>query len=332
MSRSVQRLTLMFVGPAVMLAVGLYFYLATANYVSTDNAYIQRDKVSVSAEVGGVIVEVNASENQEVAAGELLFRIDPAPFQLAVDEAKAAIATAEARLESLETAYATSTVDIESAKEDIAYFEWEYRRQLELRKTKVATEASIQAAEHALSQARAKLASAMADREKAKAALSTGRSGNGVYPAIQAAKVQLAKAELNLSHTEVRAPVSGVISQSERLQVGQLMVQGLPAVTIVKSGKGWVEANFKETDLEKMRIGQQTDIEVDAYPGLKLSGRVDSIGAGTGSEFSILPAQNASGNWVKVTQRVPVRIAIENMPTQRLIAGLSTHVRINIGN
>ena len=134
---------------------------------------------------------------------------------------------------------------------------------------------------------------------------------------------------LNLSRTEVRAPVAGVVSQADRLQSGQMMVQGLPGVTIVASSKTWVEANFKETDLANMRVGQPAEITFDAYPNLKVRGKVSSIGAGTGSEFSVLPAQNANGNWVKVTQRVPVRISIIDKPKRAMIAGLSAHVRID---
>ncbi len=329
MARNFRRIALMLCLPALLLGGSVAYYVATGTYVSTDNAYIQQDKVAISAEVGGRIVEVAVRENQYVESGDLLFRIDPEPYQLVVDEAEAAIASARARLEELETAYATSNVDIESAQVDIDYYEKEYRRQLELIKTSVTTQAALQAAEHAISQSRSKLAEARADAAKLKAALSTGGSGSGLNPAVQAAQVQLAKARLNLSRTEVRAPVGGIVSQADRLQVGQLMVQGLSAVSIVKDTGSWVEANFKETDLRNMRVGQPVAVELDTYPDMKLKGRVESIGAGTGSEFSILPAQNANANWVKVTQRVPVRIAIEDQPSRSLIAGLSVYVRVD---
>lgn len=321
----------MLAGPALLIAVSLGYYVFNLHSVSTDNAYVQQDKVSVSAEVGGRIVEIAVRENQHVKAGDLLFRIDPEPFKLAVAEADAAIANAEARLDTLETDYATSDVDIEKAKKDVAFYAQEYRRQVELMKTRVTTKAALDTAEHNLSEARSKLAAAHAEAAKAKAALSTGRSKSRVNPFVLAAHVQKDKALLNLSRTEVRAPASGIVSQAERLQVGQLMVQGLAAVSIVKDDVSWVEANFKETDLEDMRVGQSAEIEVDAYSGMALKGKVESIGAGTGSEFSILPAQNATGNWVKVTQRVPVRIAIEDKPARPLIAGLSVYVRIHTG-
>jgi membrane fusion protein (multidrug efflux system) len=191
------------------------------------------------------------------------------------------------------------------------------------------TRARLQAAEHALSDARSRVASAQADATKARAALATGSAAPGINPAIKAGQAQREQAMLNLSRTEVRAPVSGIVSQADRLQPGQMMVQGLPGVTIVASNKSWIEANFKETDLAHMRVGQPAEITFDAYPDLKVRGKVSSIGAGTGSEFSVLPAQNANGNWVKVTQRVPVRISITEKPKRAMIAGLSAHVRID---
>jgi len=299
------------------------------HYVSTDNAYVQQDKVSISAEVGGRIVDVAVRENDVVKEGDLLFRVDPAPYRIAIEQADAAIAAAQVRVSSLQTEYQTTNVDIDSAREDVAFYEKEYQRQSSLMQDGFTTRARLQAAEHALSDARSRVAAALADATKARAALATGSAAPGVNPAIKAGEVQREQAMLNLSRTEVRAPVSGVVSQADRLQPGQIMVQGLPGVTIVASNKSWVEANFKETDLANMRVGQPAEITFDAYPNLKVRGKVSSIGAGTGSEFSVLPAQNANGNWVKVTQRVPVRISITDKPKRAMIAGLSAHVRID---
>lgn len=315
--------------PIALIAGGAAYYVANDHYVSTDNAYVQQNKVSVSAEVNGRIVDVAVRENQTVKSGDILFRIDPEPYQLAAAQADATIASAQVRLTTLQTDFQTSGVDISSAREDVAFFTKEYDRQSKLMQTGFTTKARLQEAEHALSEARSKLASAEADALKARAQLATGSAAPGVNPQVLAAQVQKRKALLDLSRTTVRAPESGIISQADRLQVGQMMVSGLPALTIVANTGTWVEANFKETDLDKMRVGQPAELTFDAYPGLKLKGRVASIGAGTGSEFSVLPAQNANGNWVKVTQRVPVRIAIEGKSPRPLIAGLSTHVRID---
>ena len=323
------RLALLGSVPLLLVGGATAYYLANDHYVSTDNAYVQQDKVSISAEVGGRIIDVAVHENDVVNAGDLLFRIDPAPYRIAIEQADAAIAAAQVRVSSLQTEYQTTGVDIESAREDVAFYEKEYQRQSALMQAGFTTRARLQAAEHALSDARSRVASAQANATKARAALATGSAAPGVNPAIKAGQAQREQALLNLARTEVRAPVSGVVSQADRLQLGQMMVQGLPGVTIVASNRSWIEANFKETDLANMRVGQPAEITFDAYPELKVRGKVSSIGAGTGSEFSVLPAQNANGNWVKVTQRVPVRIAITDKPKRAMIAGLSAHVRID---
>jgi len=327
--RRFARLALLVSVPLLLAGGATAYYIANDHYVSTDNAYVQQDKVSISAEVGGRIIDVAVHENDVVNAGDLLFRIDPAPYHIAIEQADATIAAAQVRVSSLQTEYQTTGVDIESAREDVAFYEKEYQRQSALMQDGFTTRARLQAAEHALSDARSRVAAAQANATKARAALATGAAAPGINPAIKAGQAQREQALLNLSRTEVRAPVSGVVSQADRLQPGQMMVQGLPGVTIVASNKSWIEANFKETDLAHMRVGQPAEITFDAYPDLKVRGKVSSIGAGTGSEFSVLPAQNANGNWVKVTQRVPVRIAITDKPKRAMIAGLSAHVRID---
>ena len=324
-----RKFALMAVVPLLLVTGGVWYYAANYHYVSTDNAYVQQDKVSISAELSGRIVEVGVKEDQPVKAGQLLFRIDPEPFRIAMAQADATIAAAQVKVIGAETEYRTTGIDIASAREGVAFFAEEYRRQSELMRSGFTTRARFDAAEHALSDARAKLANAEGDAIKARAALATGSAAPGVNPAVLSGQVQKRQAAYNLTKAEVRAPIGGIVSQADRLQVGQMMTQGLPAVSIVVSDRSWVEANFKETDLKNMRVGQPAELTLDAYPDLKLKGHIASIGAGTGSEFSVLPAQNANGNWVKVTQRIPVRIAIDGKPSRPLIAGLSTHVRID---
>ncbi len=316
--------------PVLIAAILGVAWLMSDRFVSTDNAYVQQDKVSVSADVAGRIVQVAVKENQPVKAGDLLFRIDPAPYRIAVAQANAAIAGAQVSVGTLQSSYRGTGADIEAARDQIASAREDYDRQATLMERGFTTRARLQQAEHAVEQARAKLASAQADADEAHAKLATGAAVPGESPAIAAARVQREKAQLDLARTAVFAPTSGIISQADRLQVGQMMLSGLPAVSIVASQRAWIEANFKETDLNQMRVGQAATITFDAYSGITLKGHVQSIGAGTGSEFSVLPAQNATGNWVKVTQRVPVRIAIDDVSPRQLIAGLSAKVTIDV--
>jgi membrane fusion protein (multidrug efflux system) len=327
--RRLGRIALMLSVPLLLAGGAFYYYKSNEHFVSTDNAYVQQDKISVSSEVTGRIVEIGVHENEQVKVGDLLFRIDQEPFQIAIAQADAAIAAAQVKEVSLQTEVRTSGIDIESAREDVRFYTEEYRRQSALMEQGFTTRARLQAAEHALSDARSKVATAQADATRARAAAAPARSAPGINPGVLAGEVQKRKAVYDLSKAEVRAPIDGVISQSDRLQVGQMITQSLPALSIVANDNSWIEANFKETDLAAMHVGQPAEIWFDAYPSTRLSGKVASIGAGTGSEFSVLPAQNANGNWVKVTQRVPVRIAINGKPKRILIAGLSAHVRID---
>ena len=317
---------LMFGVPAALAIAGGVWWLTSGGSVSTDNAYVQMDKVSVAAEVGGLITEVAVREGQEVKAGDLLFRIDGRPYALTVAQAGAAIDAAKVDVGNLSASLAATNVDIKAAEEDIAFAEANFRRQAALMDKGFTTKAAYDAAKHAVEQARASLGQARADAAEARAKLATGASGTN--PQVEAARVQRAQAQVDLGRTEVRAPSAGRVAESDRLQVGQMMVAGLPAVTLVDTGHPWVEANFKETDLADMCVGQPAEMRFDAYPGLVVRGHVKTIGAGTGSEFSVLPAQNATGNWVKVTQRVPVRIAFDEVAKRDMIAGLSTEVKV----
>ncbi|MFC3712129.1 HlyD family efflux transporter periplasmic adaptor subunit [Sphingoaurantiacus capsulatus] len=324
------RPVLMFGVPLLLAAVGAYFYVTGGRYVSTDNAYVRQDLLSIAPDVSGRVSEVAVAENQQVAAGALLFRIEERPYRIALEEAEAAVANARLSVAQLRTGINASRAGIEGARAQVALEQQNFARQAELLKRGFTTRASYQASDNALKEARARLAAAEAEGARAQAAVagSVGRPIDA-HPEVMEAIAKRDKAALDLYRTTVRAPRSGIVSQTDRLQVGQVAAAGLPMVSLVGGQGIWIEANYKETDLANMAVGQPATIELDAYPDLELRGRVASIGAGTGSEFSVLPAQNASGNWVKVTQRVPVRIAIDGTPRRALLAGLSAEVTID---
>ena len=322
------RFALMLSLPLALIIGGVVYWRSLQGEVTTDNAYVHLDKVSVSAAVGGKITAVMVKENQHVNAGDLLFRIDPQPFQLQLAQADAAIATAQASQTAFASSSALSGADVSAAQEQIAFARSNLSRQEALWRRGFTTKAAYEAAQHQVAIGHDALRLAQAKGREASAKLATGAQVPGVYPQVAAARAQRQVVELSLSRTEVRAPVGGQVSQASRLQLGQELISGLPVITLVADGSAYIEANFKETDLADMRLGQPAEIKFDAYPGLKLKAHIASIGAGTGSEFSVLPAQNATGNWVKVTQRVPVRIVLDEPCPRPLIAGLSVRVTV----
>jgi len=321
------RLILLLSVPLVLLAIGGYMWLTSGRYVSTDNAYVQQDMVSVAPEVNGIITEVLVHENQQVHRGDILFRIDPRPYRIALANAEAQIANAEVQVNQLEARSSGTVADIQGAEANLAYQQREFARLQELMRRGWITRTRFDEANHNVQEARERLSNARAASATAQSALRGGGAAN--QPAVEAARVARDQALLNLSRTEVRAPADGVISQTRRLQTGATAVTGVPMVTLVRSGTTFVEANYKETDLANMYVGQPAEIRIDAYPGVRITGHVASIGAGTGSQFSVLPAQNASGNWVKVRQRVPVRIAIDGDPGRPMLAGLSAEIIVD---
>ena len=324
--RQWRRLALMLAVPLLLVGAGLYFWLTGGRSVSTDNAYVQQDKVSISSDVTGRVVAVMPRESQAVRRGDVLVKIDQRPFAIALDQANANLASARLQVSELRSGTTSKTADVAGKRDAVSYARIALERQQKLLKDGFATRATVQSAELALATAESELNAAIADA--ASAAAAANGAGSGTHPLVLAAMAARDKAAFDLSRTVIRAPGDGVISQTSKIQPGQIMIMGVPTMSLVLSDRRWIEANFKETDLEHMRVGQRATVRLDAFPGTPIIGRVASIGAGTGSEFSVLPAQNATGNWVKVVQRVPVRIALPATTAVPLIAGLSANVTV----
>lgn len=326
-----RRLLLMALVPVLLLGLGAWLYVAGLGRASTDNATIQQDRVAISPDVSGRIVAVAVRENQPVRDGDVLFTIDPARYRIALEQAEAAIASARLQVAQLRTSVNTEAVGVAAARETLGFAQTAFERQQQLLDRGFTTRVSYDSARHAVEQARADLVSAEARTANARAAVGDLRGPVDRHPLVLAAVAARDKAALDLERTVVRSPVAGTVTQTDRLQIGNVAVADLSLVSIVRAdAPPYVEANFKETDLDAMRPGQPATVTIDAYPGRRLAARVASIGVGTGAEFAVLPAQNASGNWVKVTQRVPVRLALVERPRDlALIAGLSAQVTVD---
>ena len=329
-----RRYVVMAAVPVLLLAVGGYFWLAGGRYASTDNAYVRQDKVTVTADVSGRIVEVAVGENQRVKKGDLLFRIDPVPYKIALAQADAALATARLSVDELRSSYQQALVQETSATQDVDFNQRAFDRQQDLLKKGFASEATFDQAENALHAAEQTLAQA---KEKAQSALAALGGDAAIktddHPTVLAALAKREQTALDLSNTDGRAPSDGVVAQSGKLQIGGYVtspaMMPTPLLSLVETGNSWVEANFKETDLTKMQVGQKASVTIDAFPRSAYAAVVASIGAGTGSEFAVLPAQNASGNWVKVVQRLPVRIRFTEPVDIEPRAGLSATVSVD---
>jgi membrane fusion protein (multidrug efflux system) len=317
------RTFLMLIVPALLVLGGVYYWIASGGSVSTDDAQVKQDIVSVSPQVNGQVVQVFVRNGAKVRRGDLLFRIDPQPYRVALEQAQAQLAAAQLQTQVLRTTAAGTSGDITGAEANLAIKRNALARQQALLRQGFTTKADYEDALNEVKTAETQLADARARAANAGAAVAPGEQ-----PQIAQARAAVDKARLDLERTDVRAPMDGVIENADKLQVGQMAVTGIGMLSLVHSSNAWVEANFKEKDVGRMVSGERATIEVDAYSGQKFEGYVQSIGAGTGSEFSLLPAQNANGNWVKVTQRVPVRIAFKGMPSKPMIAGLSVTAKV----
>jgi membrane fusion protein (multidrug efflux system) len=327
------RTILMIAGPAVALLIALYVYLSGGRYEETDNASLQTGMVAISPSIAGKVVSVDVSENQQVKKGDILFRIESNSFQASVSEAEAALANARTDIGSLRADYREALSQVSAAKARYDYAVSEAKRQKSLVAEGISSRAQFDEATTAVQTANDAIASAQAKADSLRANLAGSVDGAvDTQPEVRKAASRLAQARINLGDTVVRAPQDGIVTRVNQLQVGNYVSPGRP-VFMLTGLHFWVQANFKENQLRYMRIGQPTTIKLDAFPDHELQGHVQSFSPGTGSSFSILPAENATGNWVKVVQRLPVQIAIDKAPEGLpLSAGLSADVEVDTGH
>ena len=328
------RWALLVMGPLVVGAVAVELYIAGARWVSTDNAYVKAAVGGIAPEVSGRVAAVLVHENEAVAEGQPLFRLDEEPFRIALQEADAQLARVRSDIEGLRAGYRSKTVELAGAEIDQRFAEREYARQQELAKTKVTSTAKLDEAQRAFEAARHRTDMLRGEVEQ----LAADLDGDPEMPAERHARYLEAlarrdRAALDLRRTAVSASASGIVNGVDDLRPGDYLEAGKVALSLVGTDRLWVEANLKETDLTWVKPGQPATITVDTYPGQEWHGTVDTISPATGAEFSILPPQNATGNWVKIVQRVPVRIAVKPDPdAPTLRAGLSAEVDIDTGH
>jgi membrane fusion protein (multidrug efflux system) len=327
------RRMLMLAAPVVVIIGALYFYLTGGRYESTENASLQTGMVAVTASVSGKVVEVAVDENQLVHKGDVLFRIDPDSFQTAVAAAEAQLASARTDVGSTQADYREALSQVSAAQARARYAQNEAARQASLLKEGISSKAQADQAATEARTARDAIAAAQAKAESLRASLSGNVGGPPEsQPAVRRAASQLENARIALRDTVVRAPQDGIVTRVHQLQVGNYVTAGR-TVFMLTGTRFWVQANFKENQLRYMRVGQPAEVKIDAFPDHKLKAHVASFSPGTGNSFSILPAENATGNWVKVVQRLPVEIALDEVPPGLpLHTGLSVEVEVDTGH
>ena len=328
------RRLLLALGPIVVLAGGLFAYTAGGRYVSTDNAYVHAGKLTVATDVSGIVANVAVKESQKVEKGQVLFTLDQEPFRIALAGAEANLGIVRNQLVTLQATWRQKQAQIAQARTDAAFYETGFQRQQDLLKRGVASQAAYDQAKRDLDAARERVVMAQNDADATLAQL----GGKADAPIEQnasylAAQAQVDKARRDLTRTTVLAPIPGIVTNVDALQVGEYLPAAQPAFSLVSSTDVTIEANPKESDLTYLKEGEPAVVTIDAYPGREWRATVKSLSPGTGTEFSVLPAQNATGNWVKVVQRVPIRLAVD-MPAGAppLRTGMSATVEIDTGH
>jgi membrane fusion protein (multidrug efflux system) len=324
------RLLILIALPAALLGVIAWFMLTSGRYQETDNAYVQSARVPISTSTTGRVVDMLVRENDQVKAGQVIFLLDRANPQADFEKSQAVLASANTRVEALKATLGARVAVQTSADEAVVFAKKEQARARLLATDGIASRQNVEVADHAVDAAISAQASARQGVAVALADLG-GRPDMAIadHPAVREAAALLERSRLALSYTQVIAPQSGIVTKVDQIQRGSFVSIGQTLFWLI-AGDPWIDANFKESQIAKMRPGQSATVRFDAYPGKVFQARVSSFSPGTGAVFSALPPQNATGNWVKVVQRIPVRLVLINTPAGYLIgAGMSATVKVD---
>jgi membrane fusion protein (multidrug efflux system) len=325
---------LLILGPVLAVTGGTALYLTGGRYVSTDNAYVRADKLNIATDVSGIVSAIEVRDNQRVERGQVLFRLDQEPFRITLAGAEAELGNVRNEIATLQATYRQTLAQVEQARTDIEFTTTNFVRQQDLARRGIAAQATFDQARRDLDQARDRVTVAQRQAEATLAQLG-GLADDPVErnPRFLAARARVDNAQRDLGRTVVAAPMAGIVTNVSALQVGQYLPAAQAGFSLVSTEHAWIEANPKETDLTFLLPGNPATVTVDTYPGRTWQARVDSVSPATGAEFSVLPAQNSSGNWVKVVQRIPMRLEIEapaDAPPLR--AGMSVDVSVDTGH
>jgi membrane fusion protein (multidrug efflux system) len=317
------------------LIAGAYFYVSGGQVMSTDDAYVEAEKVGISTDVSGIVGEVDVKENEHVETGHVLYRLDGQPFRLALQRAEAGIGIVADQLNAMKANYRDMQTQIRQADDDLAYFDREFQRQQYLKGEHVVSDQTLDTAHRNLENAQQKRASL----EQQLAGIGAGLDGDPEGPIERNpryldAVAQRDEAARQLDHTIVKAPFAGVVTDVPSTAPGKYLPASTTAFFLVATDHVWIDSSPKETELTYVRPGHKATVTADTYPGIEWHGTVESISPAAAEEFSLLPAQNTSGNWVKVVQRIPMRVRVDtsdpDLPPLR--AGMSVEVAVATGH
>lgn len=320
--------------PALVLVIGLGIYLSGGRYISTDNAYVGAQKVLITPDISGKITNVAIREGQHVNPGDELFSLDREPFALALAQVKAKLDTARSDFDKLKSNLKSLNTLAELAEKNVDLKQRDVDRKTKLVSSQAGSQADLDTALAAVITAKLQAEFAVQQRDTTlNQLLGDPDLPLERFPEYAQAKAALDNAQRDFDHTIVRAPMSGTATQVDNIQLGRFVAAGTPVLSVIDDQAPWVDANPKETDITYLRIGQKATIDVDSFPDRTFMGTVVAVSPGTGAQFSILPPQNATGNWVKVVQRLPVRIAFDKSEDTKLLrSGMSVNVDVDTGH